>query len=384
MENWEFFLQKIGEDHWQKLEPTQPDVPSGRYVIAARAQHRSHEVMEVVVKTRPTRSAIAKQTKKQHSCRLDDEGFGILVREIELTPGIWEIHCQCDLLSELMGEDWGVTLSLTVTLQLEKAALKLREEIEETEAEDELEQLRSRLIADADQVLEEVINDLFADFEPPPQLANTEEANCDYSLQLDQDIFVAETNKPIILSGQVISHDQHSQENLRLKITLRDPRTGETVAQLSPYLPQSSFPLTFCYSLTVASNCHSYLLEGEIILCLGETSDNSPIFARQSFAVTANWEKLQPLLVSAITTAITSHPPAPLSPLSVNEGIFSSRFSQHKQGVFPPQLAVKGEKRKTTAPTLPKLHNQPQTEPKEYVWSKPDDSISRYEELTQT
>jgi hypothetical protein len=379
MENWEFFLQQVGEEDWLRVESTQPDFPSGRYRIAARAQQRPHELIEIEVKTRPNKQTVARTTKRQQTCQLDGEGFGILISEIELTPGVWEIQCRGDILSAFMGEDWTVTLSLQATLNLEQASIEFNQENQESEAEIEapeetgeaLSELRSRIINDVDQTLEAMISELFSAFESrEPQYSENSQSN--YFLHLDQDILLAETTKPIIVSGQVMAHDQTSHANLRLNITLRDPQTGEPVAKLSPLLPKEAFPLTFCYSLTLPSPCESYLLQGEITLYEATSQEDTPILDRQPFTVTANWEKLEARLVSAITPENGSHPPAPLSPLSHDNSALATSQSSRWRGVLPPKLASAGKRKKTTPPQLPKLPQKTATKQKEYVWSKPD------------
>lgn len=389
MENWEFFLQQVGEENWLRVESTQPDFPSGRYRIAARAQQRPHELIEIEVKTRPNKQTVARTTKRQHSCQLDGEGFGILVPEIELTPSVWEIQCRGDILSAFMGEDWTVTLSLQATLNLEQASIEFNKENQEpvnfnrenqeSEAEieapeetgEDLAKLKSRIINDVDQTLDAMISELFPAFESrEPQHSENSQSN--YFLHLDQDILLAETTKPIIVSGQVMAHEQTSHANLRLNITLRDPQTGESVAKLSPLLPKEAFPLTFCYSLTLPSSCESYLLQGEITLYEATSKEDTPILDRQPFTVTANWEKLEARLICAIPPENGSHPPAPLSPLSHDNSALATSQSSQWRGVLPPKLASAGKRKKKTPPELPKLPQQKATKPKEYVWSKPD------------
>ena len=362
MENWEFFLQKVGEENWLKVETTAPEFPTGRYVIAARASHHAQESIEVEVREQNT-----KTRTQLNSCQLDPEGFGILVREIELMPGVWEIQCRSDLLSELMGEGWEITLPLRITLNLERAQLRLKEE--ENSGED-LKQLRSRLIDDADQILQEVVTELF----PPSSTFPTysQEKTSDYALQIDQDTLITQTNKPIILSGKISTQKQPPHPKLRLHLTLRDPRTGNLVAELFPRLRDQPFPLTFCYSLTVPSPCDSYLLQGEITLLEINPEKPEAILDSQPFTVSANWEKLQPFLVGAITTATISHPPAPLSPLSSDQGELANYSCQRWRGVIPPKIKKKGHNKRKSPPTLPKLPHSKEKKPKEYVWSKPD------------
>lgn len=377
MENWEFFLQKVGTENWLKVESSQPEFPNGRYVIAAQARHRPQQWSEVEL-----RSASGERIC-QHSCQLDETGFAILVPEVELTPGVWDLQCRGDILSELMGAVWEITLSLRITLNLEQAAVHFPSQPEETFAtashwqevnpEAELTELRSRLLEDADQILEDIVEDLFLTV-PPSR--DEQAAPSNYTLHLDEEILVAETAKPIIISGEITTEQEPPHPQLCLQISLRDPRTGETVAELSPRLRNQPFPLTFCYSLSVPSPCDSYLLEGEILLGEGTPSRNQTILARQCFTVSASWEKLEPLIVGAISEATVFHAPAPLSTLYSPNDQASPPASSRWQGIFPPKLSTK--RKKTSPPTLPNLPNTISNpapgseETTEYVWSKPE------------
>ena len=374
MENWEFFLQKVGTENWLKVDSPQPEFPQGRYFIAVCAAHRPQELIEVDISTRNNLRTRERIRQRQYTCQLDEAGFAILGAEIELTPGVWEIQCRGDLLSALMGENWQITLSLRVTLSFEKAATHFPSprETPPVQPEKELTQLRSRLLDDADQMLQEIVDDLFPSFTPSPEW-ETSATNHSYRLHLDEEILVVQTAKPIIISGEITTQQQPPHPQLRLYIALRDPRTGDIVAELSPRLRNEPFPRTFCYSLTVPAQCESYLLEGELTLCDGTPQAEKQVFDHQSFTVSANWEKLEPIIVGAMSQSDFSHPPAPLSPLSGDLPLSSK--SPKEQGIFPPKLS-KAPKRKTP-PILPNLphttsHSTEIPPPKEYVWSKPE------------
>lgn len=383
MGNWQFFLQKVGDKNWSRVETLQPEIPNGRYYIAAWGAHRPHEIIDVKISATPTQETSHLRQTRSHSCQLDGDGFGILAHKLRLTPGIWKLQCCGDILSELMGEDWQVTLTLSVDWQFEPIVLSASSHRPALpQAEDDLETLRSRLDQDADQMLEEIVTEFFPTVvnqqQPFPNSLTSEkemtsqgkEIEHQYSLQLDQDSFIAQTNKPIIISGQITTEKQPPHPKLRLKIVLRDPRTGEIVAQLFPRLREEPFPRTFCYSLSVPPRCDSHVLQGEISLCEGTIHNNGKVFASGPFTVSTNWENLQPALTDARHDL--SDPPAPLSPLSAKDTQRLQSSFPRWEGIFPPQLSRKGKKKKATPPTLPKLPNATATKPKkEYVWSKP-------------
>ncbi len=375
MGNWEFFIQKVGDQYWSQLETSQPKFPNGRYSIATRAAHRANEVIEVKISTYPTKESLEKTPQKHHACQLDRDGFGILAHKIRLTPGIWEIQCHGDLLSELMGENWQITLTLSVDWRIEPIIFDSPRD-QTTTIDEDLKALRSRLDQNIDTILQELVTELFPTLppsHPDPITSQTENEESEYSLQLDEDILIAQTNKPIIVSGQITTQKQPPHPKLRLKIILRDPRTGEIAAQLFPRLPNQPFPLIFCYSLSLPASCDSYLLQGEIFLCEISNEHKGKIFAHQPFTVNANWETLEPLLREARTNLKVSHPPAPLSPLSPNDSRLLPPVAPRSRGVFPPKLSQKRNQKRDTPPRLPKLPNATATKPKEYVWSKPEE-----------
>jgi len=387
MENWEFFLQKVGTENWLSVDTAQPEFPNGRYTIAARAAHRPKEWIEVDIRTRHYLPTGEKVRKGQQTCQLDETGWARIVPDIELTPGVWEIQCRGDVLSALMGEDWEITLSLRVTLRLENAAthfpsstvsaLTTSDQLAAASPEEDFNQLRSRLLDDADQMFQEIVADLFPTFTSGTETFDWQPSATPYTLHLDEDILVAQTSKPIILSGEITTQEEPPHPQLCLQISLRDPRTGETVAKLSPRLRNEPFPLTFCYSVSVPIPCESYLLEGEVVLCEAAFPGESTVFARHPFTVSANWEKLEPLVVGAIGTATVAHPPAPLSPLTFRENQFSRATASRGDRIFPPKLSTKAQKKKKTPPTLPQLPHHPSSSPvpvKEYVWSKPGEA----------
>ena len=363
MANWEFFLQTIGETQWLRLDSTQPELPSGCYRFAARAPHHAKEVIEVEIKTRQTQDSITRSQTHKHACQLDANGFGIVVEEIELTPGYWEMQCRKELINALTEPDWEIQLSPRVTLPLHKATAALavipKGELATTE-EEPLENLRSRLVNDADEILEELVSDVFSRVEAKlPAETNSELSP--YSLRLDEESFSAALDKPILISGAITSAENAPSREFRLNIILRDPRTATVVAQLSPRIFASSFPFPFCCSLSLRHPCHTYLLQGEVTLT---EVPSSQVLAYQTLTVTANWEQLEPLLVNS---------PALLS---------SSEASyQSWRGIFPPRLTAKKRGNQKKSPQLPNLPNtivreKPHQPKKEYVWSKPDDTVA--------
>jgi len=350
METWEFFLQQVGEENWLRLDPTQPELPTGRYTLAARARHRPYELIEVAVSTRNTPDAIVREQQYQQSCQLDEQGFGILVPDVELTPGVWEIQCRSDILAALLGEDWEITLSLQVTLK------SAQDPSGQPQIEQDLQGLQSR--EDGDQILQEGVTDLFSSFNSTYWEQDNDKTFSAYSLQLDQEQLIADLNKPILISGQVIAHQAPPHPSLRLFITLRDPRTGNLIATLSPRFPDSSFPLPFCYALTVPSRCNSYLFQGEVTLGEDNGQQRSQILARQFFTVTAQWEQLQ----SLFTVSTPAQDPLTGSPKSCR--------------VLPPRLSPKRPRQQKSPPQLPKLPKSPPANSPEYLWSKPEAETS--------
>lgn len=246
-----------------------------------------------------------------------------------------------------------------------------------TTQEESLENLRSRLVNDADEILEELVSDIFSSVEAKlPPATNPETSP--YSLHLEEDVLSVSLNKPILISGEVTSEHASASRELRLEIILRDPKTGTVVAQLSPRVFASSFPFPFCCSLTLSQPCNTYLLQGEITLIDATEKTSSGILAYQTFTVTANWKQLEPLVATAITSPQIFHPPAPLSPSSDQD---STRW----QGILPPKLTSRKRKMSPQLPNLPNtVVREKKRKPKqEDVCLEENDTVAEYSQTLQ-
>lgn len=347
MAHWEFFQQKVGDNHWQQLQGSDPEIPSGAYHLAIRGTHRPHQWIEVEIY--PPEQAPTKRQKR--FCQLDEQGFALIVPNLELHSGPWHIQCRSDILAALMGDHWEVnqclqvTESLPVKVEPSQKTSEITPITEQMASQQDVEQLRSRLMNHADQMLEELVSDLLS---PAVSFSEQNEDNsalsASYQIQLEQTYFIVNTEQSIDVSGQVVAPELSDSSQIRLQVTLRDPETAEVVVQLFPQVFEPPFPATFDYSLMLPESWSTSLLEGEVIL-LGTADQGSPVLARQSLTVTTAQKAVQPLQITASSEKLHS------SASYQNQTSFQTR--QSPDPVLPPKLFSRSYQSKPKLPQFP-------------------------------
>ncbi len=375
MEHWEFFLQKVGEQDWQKLQLTQPDIPTGEYNIAINNPHRAQQFLEVELHIPATEQSPPSRHKT--FAQLDEQGFAIVISQLNLQPGAWEIQCRGDILATLLGDDWEVTLWLQVTEAVSQTTPESSIEkvsdptvideveavtqsiTEETASEtslteamatpNQVTELRSRLSDNADHILEEIVSDLLS------SEAGSSPEQPSYTINLAETNLTATRNQSIFLSGQVIAHETSPDSSLRLEVILQQPETGKVVLQLFPQVLETPFPANFSYALTVPESCSSDYLEGNLRL-LGSSEQGSPVLAQQSFYLTLTPSTFQPREITQASG--NSHTPVPYRPSSQNEPL-KEESKPFQSGVLPPRLFPKHYYKTRRKPHLPQFPKKP-------------------------
>lgn len=344
MANWEFFKQKVGDNHWQQLQGSAPEIPSGEYHLAIRGTHRPQQWIEVELDP-PEQAPINRQKR---FCQLDEQGFALIFPNIELHPGQWHIQCRSDIVAALMGDNWEINQSLEVTetLAVEIEPSQQRSDITTKTDQQDLEQLRSRLMNHADQMLEELVSDLLSPAGSASEQNHERKSapSASYQLQLQQTHFLVETEQSLNLSGDVIAPELSHSSQLRIQVNLRNPETKKVVVQLFPQVLEAPFPKTFNYSLTLPPAWSTSFLEGEVTL-LGTSEQESPVLARHSFRVTAVQQAVQSLQITASSETSDSSTPYR------DQSQFQTRQSPHQ--VLPPKLFTRPYQTKPKLPQVP-------------------------------
>lgn len=113
MEQWQFLIQKQGERAWQPLESAYAEIVEGRYRIVASSDSVNTDVEVRVVHQSaseiPPRRRIHKRLRRTNS-----EGLAAVMPFTDFTPGVWEVRCSGDLMSDMFGNSWQHNLRLQV------------------------------------------------------------------------------------------------------------------------------------------------------------------------------------------------------------------------------------------------------------------------------
>lgn len=111
MEYWEFLLQKEGDRSWLPLESPDVEILEGRYRVMARSSRKNtpveiricHQTVEEI----PPRRRVQKRTQQTNG-----DGLMVVIPFTALRPGIWELSCAGDLMSDMLGQGWRYTVRL--------------------------------------------------------------------------------------------------------------------------------------------------------------------------------------------------------------------------------------------------------------------------------
>ncbi len=113
MEHWQFLLQKQGDRSWHTLESPNLEILEGRYRVLARSNRPNIDV-EVRVIHSSTQEVPIKRRVQKRSRRTNNEGLMAVIPFTHLKPGIWELRCSGDLMSDMLGKSWQCSIKMQV------------------------------------------------------------------------------------------------------------------------------------------------------------------------------------------------------------------------------------------------------------------------------
>ncbi|MCC5601822.1 hypothetical protein [Nostoc favosum] len=116
MEHWQFLIQKQGDRSWHILESPNLEILEGEYRILARSNLPNTDV-EVRVTHSSTQEVLPKRRIFKRSRRTNSEGLMALIPFTYFEPGVWDLRCMGDLMSELLGKSWQYSVQLQVLCQ---------------------------------------------------------------------------------------------------------------------------------------------------------------------------------------------------------------------------------------------------------------------------
>jgi hypothetical protein len=119
MEHWQFLIQKQGARSWHILESPNLEILEGQYRVLARSNLPNTDV-EVRVTHSSTESVQPTRRLFKRSRRTNSEGLMAVIPFTYFQPGVWELRCSGDLMSDLLGKSWQYKVQLQVLSQVEE------------------------------------------------------------------------------------------------------------------------------------------------------------------------------------------------------------------------------------------------------------------------
>lgn len=353
MEHWQFLIQKQGDRSWHTLESLNTEILEGRYRVLARSNRPDTDV-EVRVIYSVTEEVPPKRRIQKRSRRTNAEGLMAVVPFTYFQPGVWELQCSGDLMSDILGRSWQYSVHLKVLPQSVARVISRPDVGENAESHNDLDphvtvklaippQLTINITPESashsyvdlptetlvDPVLDQPVSPVWVKGETAEQILqnlielalpvsdslledktvvdnSTKTTSPPLLLTLDRENYMACWGGTLTINGQVIrkatekvgDEPQHLYA-LELGIELRSPLGAEILSQTRQPLPNKVLPFTINYAIDLP-HCESKLILADIGLYGALTDvDEVILLASQSFTITADVTELL-----AISTAL--------------------------------------------------------------------------------
>jgi hypothetical protein len=270
-----------------------------------------------------TQEVPPKQRILKRSHRTNSEGLMAVIPFTYFKPGIWELRCSGDIMSEMLGKSWQHTLLIQVSPP-EPSPQSLTQLAEESDLASNADTQVSIVMnhgtpvwfkgETTEQILQNLLDLALPQDEPlldeetienaptlPPPLA--------LNLSLDQDTYVARWGDNFIIHGDVEVNEIENLEDerfamngvsqLRLEITLRSPSESRILNHIDQPLTDQVLPFSFSTLIDIPLDCESKLLLAEINL-YGALADVGEVIllANHTFTITADITDLLALQTS--------------------------------------------------------------------------------------
>ena len=368
MEHWEFLIQKQGDRYWRPLESPNVEIMEGKYRVVARSHHANLDV-DVRVTHESTLEVPSKRRIQKRSRRTNRSGLMAVIPFTYLKPGIWELQCSGDLMSDILGTSWQYSVYLQVLPILGSkdegvGGVRGDEGDEEVGGDEgdkgdgkvtsssssspssslfsskgESENEEKGVIIDepvspvwlkaetAEQILKNLIELALPPSEPLLEDETTVEDSPAISdlpllLTLEEETYVAYWGKTLTINGylepkqtinQVLDETSKFERVCagELRIELCSPQESQTLTQVRQPLPAKLLPFTIKCSIEIPSDWETKLILADISLYgalagAGETK----LLADKSFTITADVTQLL-----AISAAANNSEPNTLDPI---------------------------------------------------------------------
>ncbi|MBO1046507.1 MAG: hypothetical protein HEQ10_01525 [Dolichospermum sp. DEX182a] len=322
MENWQFLIQKQGDHNWRILESPNLTILADNYRVLARSYLNNMDV-DVRVTYISTQEVPPKQRILKRSHRTNSEGLMAVIPFTYLKPGIWELRCSGDIMSEMLGKSWQHTLLIQVSPP-EPSPQSLTQLAEESDLASNADTQVSIVMnhgtpvwfkgETTEQILQNLLDLALPQDEPLLDEETIENAPTlppplPLNLTLDQDTYVARWGDNFIIHGDVEVNEIENLEDerfamngvsqLRLEIALRSPSESRILNHVDQPLTDQVLPFSFSTLIDIPLDCESKLLLAEINL-YGALADVGEVIllANHTFTITADITDLLALQTS--------------------------------------------------------------------------------------
>lgn len=113
MEHWQFLIQKQGDRSWHTLESPNLEILEGRYRVLARSNRPNIDIEVRVIHSSTQEVPLLRRVQKR-SRRTNNEGLMAVIPFTHLKPGVWELRCSGDLMSDMLGKSWQYSIKIQV------------------------------------------------------------------------------------------------------------------------------------------------------------------------------------------------------------------------------------------------------------------------------
>ncbi|MDF5720783.1 MAG: hypothetical protein PUP91_09910 [Rhizonema sp. PD37] len=387
MEHWQFLIQKQGDRSWRLLESPNVEIMEGRYRIVARSNYISTDV-EVRVTHYSIEEIPPKRRIQTRSRRTNTEGLMAVIPFTYLQPGIWDLRCNGDLMSDLLGKSWQYSVHLQVLSNVDLPYRRIDHGGEGTtsfcdNSETFIEEPINPVWLKAD-TAEQILKHLI-DLALPTQPLLDDELTVEKPLPeppllltLERETYFAPWGQTLTVSGRVdlkpttkLNLDDIDFESVcavELRIELRSPLGAERLSLVRQPLPKKSLPLQIEAKVEIPGECESKLILGDISL-YGALADASEVILLASHCFTIAADVIELLAIS--TTELDKQREESKSFKTIEAGetfvpLKLELFNLVKQTKTNPSLHVSSEKclppliagrslSKSTSPQLPSV-----------------------------
>ncbi|MFO5491890.1 MAG: hypothetical protein ACLBM6_04935 [Cuspidothrix sp.] len=349
MKNWQFLIQRQGDHTWRTLESSNLKLFAGNYRVLARSDLSNTDV-EVRVTHVSTQETPPKRRILKRLRRTNAEGLMAVIPFTHFKPGIWELRCSGDVMSDMLGQSWQHTLTIEV-LPPETTPQPPNKVSEPSDLPSQIDTEVNIVMnhgtpiwlkgETTEQILENLLDLALSKDEP---LIDIDEETIEntptlppplpLNLSLEEDTYVARWGENLSIHGYVetneienLDHEKFSLEAisyLGIEISLRSPLESKILKKIQHPLKKDSLPLPFSSLIDIPSECESKLLLADINL-YGKLVDVGQLMllASHTFTITADVTEL----LAIQTSSSDSHrfgqdtkPPKPPKPV-VNVGL---------------------------------------------------------------